>query len=267
MMNQKDLEEECSPCVIKSKPSGGFLKMNKPKMIIFDYGQTLINEQKFDGIKGTTEVLKYAIENKYNKTAEEIQEFADTINNQLGRFDPKRRHLNQIEIPYDMFTSYLYESQGIKLSIPYNQLDSIFWDAASPGVPTDGIIDFLNYLKVNGIRTGVISNITYSGHALTERINRLLPSNEFEFIIATSEYMFRKPNHRIFELALEKAELEAKDVWYIGDQYECDIVGAQNAGLYPVWYKGATTVTVPLCSDILTIKNWFELQQLLEDIR
>ena len=27
-----------------------------PKMILFDYGQTLVNERKFDGVKGTEEV-------------------------------------------------------------------------------------------------------------------------------------------------------------------------------------------------------------------
>ena len=41
--------------------------MKKPKMILFDYGQTLVNEQCFDGIKGTEAVLKYAKKNKYNK--------------------------------------------------------------------------------------------------------------------------------------------------------------------------------------------------------
>ena len=30
--------------------------------------------------------------------------------------------------------------------------------------------------------------------------------------------MFRKPNKRIFELALEKAELLSDEVWYIGDR-------------------------------------------------
>ena len=39
--------------------------MIKPKMILFDYGQTLINEVKFDGVKGTEAVLKYAVKNKY----------------------------------------------------------------------------------------------------------------------------------------------------------------------------------------------------------
>ena len=41
--------------------------MKKPKMIMFDYGQTLINEQKFDGVKGTAAVMEYAAENKYGK--------------------------------------------------------------------------------------------------------------------------------------------------------------------------------------------------------
>lgn len=34
--------------------------MKKPKMVLFDYGQTLVNEQCFDGIKGTEAILKYA---------------------------------------------------------------------------------------------------------------------------------------------------------------------------------------------------------------
>ncbi len=51
--------------------------MKIPKMILFDYGQTLIAEQRFDGIKGTEAVLKHATRNKYNLTAEQIQERAN----------------------------------------------------------------------------------------------------------------------------------------------------------------------------------------------
>ncbi|MDE7309455.1 MAG: HAD hydrolase-like protein [Lachnospiraceae bacterium] len=32
------------------------------------------------------------------------------------------------------------------------------------------------------------------------------------------------------------AQLKPEETWYIGDNYECDIVGARNAGLFPVWY-------------------------------
>ena len=109
--------------------------MTKPKMILFDYGQTLVNEAKFDGVKGTEAVLQYATRNKYNRTAAEIQAVADEMNGELGRFDPARRHLLQVEIPNDMFCGYLYESQGVELSIKGAMRDKVFWDAASPGVP------------------------------------------------------------------------------------------------------------------------------------
>lgn len=84
--------------------------MRKPKMILFDYGQTLVNERKFDGVAGCRAVLQYATKNKYNRSAEEVQAAADAINYELGRFDPKRRHLFQIEVPNHMFTAFLYQS-------------------------------------------------------------------------------------------------------------------------------------------------------------
>lgn len=240
--------------------------MTKPKMILFDYGQTLVNEAKFDGVKGTEAVLQYATKNKYNRTAAQIQAVADEINGEMGRFDPARRHLLQVEIPNDMFCGYLYESQGVELSIRGAQRDKVFWDAASPGVPTIGVEDFLSFLKEQEIRTAVLSNITYCGEALENRLQVVLPGHEFEFILATSEYMYRKPHRRIFEFALQKAELTPEEVWYIGDNYECDVVGAKNAGLFPVWYLGATEKVQEPKEGILTVKSWEEVKELLESL-
>ena len=121
--------------------------MKTPKMILFDYGQTLVTEQKFNGIKGTEAVLKYATKNKYHLSAEQVQAKANEINQELGRFDPEKRHLFQIEIPNTMFTSYLYESQGIDIALSNSEIDRVFWNAAAPGAPTEGIKEFLEYLK------------------------------------------------------------------------------------------------------------------------
>ena len=235
--------------------------MIKPKMIMFDYGQTLVNEVAFDGVKGTEAVLKYAVKNKYNKTAEEVQNFANQLNKEIGRFDPEKRHLFQYEIPNYMFTRYLYESLGIEINLSQEEIDSIFWDAAAPGSPTNGINEFLTFLKNQDIRTAVISNISYSGNSIIKRINDCIPNNDFEFIIATSEYLYRKPNRHIFELALEKAELTSDEVWYVGDQYECDIVGAKNSGIFPVWYIGAIDMKYESKDGILTISKWDELEK------
>lgn len=239
--------------------------MEKPKMVLFDYGQTLVAEQKFDGIKGTEAVLQYATKNKYHLTAEQVQAKADELNREAGRFDPEKRHLLQIEIPNTMFTPYLYESQGIEIALSSAEIDTVFWNAAAPGAPTEGIERFLEYLKDKGIRTGVISNISYDPSVVAERINRLLPENAFEFILTSSHFMFRKPNKRIFDLALEKAGLQPGEVWYVGDQYECDVKGSLHAGLLPVWYIGAIDLPYTEDESILTVTDWDELRRRMEE--
>mgnify|MGYP002512449599 FL=1 len=237
--------------------------MKTPKMILFDYGQTLVAESKFDGVRGTAAVLQHAVRNKYNLSAEQVQARANEINQEFGRFDPEKRHLFQIEIPNTMFTPYLYESLGIEIALTNAEIDTIFWDAAAPGAATEGVEGFLKFLKNREIRTGVISNISYAPSVVAARINRLLPENAFEFILTSSNYIFRKPHRRIFDLALEKADLRSDEVWYIGDQYECDVKGALNAGLYPVWYIGAIDLPHREDRSILTVTDWDALKPLI----
>ena len=165
-----------------------------------------------------------------------------------------------------MFTKYLYESLGIEIALTPEEIDEVFWNAAAPGIPTDGISEFLLFLKQNDIRTGVISNISYCGQAVARRINTLIPDNEFEFILATSEYIFRKPNNHIFDLALKKTELDPSEVWYVGDQFKCDIVGAREAGMFPVWYIGAIDTQYFDIKDVLTVKDWKELREYISQI-
>ena len=239
--------------------------MQKPKMLLFDYGQTLVDEEKFDGVRGTEAVMKFCTVNKYNLTAERIQEEADRINKELGRFDPEKKHLFEVEAPNHMFTAYLYESLGIELSISSEEVDRVFWDAAAPGKPTDYAAEFLDFLYKNGIRTGVISNISFAGRVVRERIERLFPDNHFEFVIATSEYLFRKPNRRIFDFALKKAELMPDEAWYAGDNYMCDVAGAKKAGLFPIWYLGASERHSDCGDGILTVYNWRELEKILRE--
>ncbi len=84
--------------------------------------------------------------------------------------------------------------------------------------------------------------------------------------IASSEYVFRKPNRRIFELALEKAGLQADEVWYIGDQYECDIKGAGQAGIFPVWYTAAIDFEQDMEQDALKVNSWCDLMDYIRKI-
>ncbi len=90
--------------------------------------------------------LYIAITLKYHLPAEQVQAKANEINREFGRFDPEKRHLLQIEIPNTMFTPYLYESQGIEIALSNSEIDTVFWNAAAPGMPTAGIKDFWGYM-------------------------------------------------------------------------------------------------------------------------
>lgn len=237
--------------------------VQRPKMILFDYGQTLVSEERFDGVRGTEALLARAVENRYGLTAEQVQQEAESINRELGRSDPALRNLNTVEIPNHMFSSYLYESLGIRFDLPQEEIDRTFWDAASPGKPTEGAGELLFFLRTEGIRTAVLSNITYAGNVVADRIHRLFPGNAFEFILASSEYLFRKPNPRIFRLALEKARLRPEEVWYAGDNYAADVIGARSAGLFPVLYRGAASKRAEEREDVTTISSWSQLRDLL----
>lgn len=128
------------------------------------------------------------------------------------------------------------ELLNLEFSLTPVEWEIVFWSAATPGAVMPYADKMLDFLNENKIRTSVISNIGWSGEALTERINRLLPNNKFEFIIASSDYMYRKPSRVLFDIALNKAGLTADKVWYCGDSIAADVFGAHGAGIYPVLY-------------------------------
>ena len=64
-------------------------------------------------------------------------------------------------------------------------------------------------------------------------------------------------------LALEKADLKPEEVWYIGDNYTCDVNGARSAGIFPVWYIGAIDLPYEEKEDVLTVRSWAELKNVM----
>ena len=69
----------------------------------------------------------------------------------------------------------------------------------------------------------------------------------------------------IFELAKEKAGLDSADIWYVGDRYEFDAVGALRAGMFPVIYTGAHETKREAHSDVLTVAHWSELREYIKN--
>ena len=233
----------------------------KPKMIMFHYGQTLITEDGFNALEGNKALLDIAIKNPNQVTIEQIQKLADNLFK-----DVKVEFTDlKVEITSYAFNTYLYEYLEIEFAVSKEEVERIFWKYAAPGKPTKNVQKMLGFLQEMGIRTAVVSNMMNSGAALTSRLNELLPDNQFEFIITSSDYIFRKPHRRIFEMALRKAGLKPEEVWFCGDNLYCDIQGAYSIGMKPIWYPAYSShndepeITIPYSK----INDWDELSQML----
>ena len=241
--------------------------MRKPRMILFDYAHTLAWEPDPDFLRGERAVFAHVKENPRHVTPEE----AAALGTELFLSARDCRHSGwelhehqQLRLKYDLL--------GLTLTLPMNELENLLWTSTCPGEPMPGTAEMLAGLRARGIRTGVISNLCWSGEALAARLQRLLPEHRFEFVISSSDYGVRKPNPLIFRAALSKAGLSPEDVWFCGDQIDADVFGAQSAEFFPVWYEDLTipngfarkNAGLTITGEHLHIHHWRELIDALD---
>lgn len=98
----------------------------------------------------------------------------------------------------------------------------------------EGVVDLLDYLQAN-----------YTLHIITngfEEVQRLKLINSgirpyFETVTTSEEAGVKKPNPKIFRIALEKAASDSQQSIMIGDTFEADILGAEAVGMHTLFYN------------------------------
>lgn len=174
-----------------------------------------MNYKEINIRKGIEAYFPYIISNPHNYSIEEIEKQDDEI---FGIFDPCRE--NRFEIPMENKLRLLFDLLELQFSISLNEVAKIEWEEDPVIETVNHAADLLHWLNGAKIRTAVISNCDYSGNLLQEKLNKIFPENQFEFVIASSDYGVMKPNRYIFQAGIVKSGLEAKDIWYVGDKVE-----------------------------------------------
>ena len=93
---------------------------------------------------------------------------------------------------------------------------------------------FLNHIKRH-FKVGIITN--GSTQRQKAKIMNTGLNEYFDTIIISEEVGFSKPDKRIFELALNKLNVQSEDVLFVGDDLEKDIAGCQNANIKGIWFN------------------------------
>jgi putative hydrolase of the HAD superfamily len=90
----------------------------------------------------------------------------------------------------------------------------------------------LEQLKGRGFTIGVISNFD---SRLLGLLDGLGISPFVDAVMISTRAGAAKPAREIFAQALARVDVDAENAIHIGDSYEADVVGAQQAGMTPVF--------------------------------
>ncbi len=125
-----------------------------------------------------------------------------------------------------------------RLNIHPHVREEIFWgiiqafeDPATYQLYPDAL-STLETLKQAGYRLAIISN--WSWH-LPELCETLGLTPYFEQIFTSARLGYAKPHPAIFKSALAGLNVTPEESIHIGDSYRADILGANRAGIQPLW--------------------------------
>lgn len=238
----------------------------RPSFVIFDYGETLAHEDDFRPERGFQAILERATRNPRKVNADML------LHAYQECFQALRLRAIEAgaEIPNQLRLKWLFEMFDLAFSLEPDDLETLYWDATAPCVPTPGMPELLARLRALNIGTGVLSNMGFMGASLQLRLERLFPEHRFQFVISSADYVLRKPDPHLFALALKRAGCAAGEAWFVGDNLRVDIAGAAAVGMTAVHYdrdlgcayrEPANVEIMPPC---LRVTDWSELYPCLE---
>ena len=95
----------------------------------------------------------------------------------------------------------------------------------------DDAAPVIDEIAARGLVVGMITNIDRDGAGLAASIGL---TGRLDVIVTSGEVRAEKPSRRIFDAALRRAGVEAREAVHVGDQPATDIDGALGAGLAAV---------------------------------
>ena len=207
--------------------------MKKYKHIFFDLDRTLWDFETNSVATITALYDEYALFERNIPLAEEFIEVYKEINLQLwGKYQKGEISKKQLREQRFHEAFMRYELDEPDTALEFN--DRYIKACSQKTALMPGAVEVLRYLNEKYHLHIITNGFLETQHVKMERSGI---KDYFKAVIISDGLGYLKPDKRIFEFALKKAEAELEDSVMIGDDYNADIVGAREIGMDQIYLR------------------------------
>lgn len=206
------------------------------KAVIFDLGNTLLY---FEG--DWAEVFSRADQMMFDSLARsglqlERQAFTATFRQRLADYHQQRevdyKEHSTHWILKDTLSAFGYPDAGEP--VLRDALAALYAASQEYWVPEEDLLPTMERLTQNGYRIGLLSNAG-DDRDVQKLVDKGRIRPYLEYVLTSAAGGIRKPDNRIFELAINMFGLEPDEVAMVGDTLNADILGANRMGIFSIW--------------------------------
>jgi len=192
---------------------------------LFDLGDTLF---RLLPMADVTEEFAQALASEgfadaYDEAARILGSFREALYAGYGRGDLLEPAIADIAAPF-IGTDERARKLARELDRMLGEADIERWE---PAAERD---EFFDGLRGNGLRVAYVSNTLTSPAQMRRRLEEFGLLDHAEVAVFSVEHGVRKPNPRIYELALRALGIEPSEAVFVGDRVREDVRGPQAVG-------------------------------------
>jgi len=204
--------------------------------VLFDYGHTLIyfDERPHSALVGAYEnvnrLLAATLEREVPAAQILIERVSQVVDDEIQR-DYAAGRPEEVEIAaiYDVALRGLGLELEPDLIERVMELEQEGWLNSVHVGPH--VVETLQTLRGRSLRLGLVSNAAYRPRLMTQQLRALGLLPYFDGVTFSSEVGVRKPHPEIFNDALRKVGVGARQALFVGDRVREDVLGPQRLGM------------------------------------
>lgn len=142
-----------------------------------------------------------------------------------------------IEVPFMSFLRYLMALKNIHFALSLPEIEKGFALSFSKNEMVEDVEKFLRYCQRHHSKVVALSNSAFQHSTLRYQLECFGILHYFTDVLSSADWIFRKPAPEFFEIGVKILGVNRNNILFIGNDYEVDVLGAQNAHLQCAWLR------------------------------